>query len=228
MEKYIVDGLLVLIFAATVIHFGKQGFAKSVLSAVVSIGAIIVAWMFGKTVGAWLNEVFVSNAIVEMVRSALDKVRDYAVNNMSAEEILAVFPEQLRQILGYVNLDPEGLIQNVMSGVDLTEFAQEIGGTVAKAVSNGLGMVITYFAAFVALKLAATLVDGIFHLPVLNSLNGAMGAVLGMAIGFCICFIFANLFHAVMVVLSANNPELSAFIMPEGTVLYSFFLYLIN
>lgn len=226
MEKLIVDGLVLLVFVATVIYFGKQGFARTVLTATVSIGAIVVAWIFGKPVGAFLDTAFLQGGIVDMVHAGLEKIAQYAAQNMSASQIMEQFPEYLRQLLGYVNLDAETLVANVLSGVDLEALSHQIGEPVSAAVAGGLGIVITYIVAFVALKIAAAMVDGIFHLPILNSLNGLMGAVLGAAIGFCFCLLFANLFHTVAVLLSADHAEMARFILPEGSVLYRWLLEL--
>lgn len=224
MEKFIVDGLVLLVFVVTVIHFARRGFAKTVLSAAVTVGAVIVANLFGGQVGQWLNTSFIESNVVEMVRAGLEGLSQNLSESMNAEQIQAALSPQLAQILSFLKIDVEGLAQSIVSGMDISALAQQIGGPLAATVSQALGIVITFVVAVVVLKVAAMLVDGIFHLPVLRTLNGFMGCVLGVIVGFCLCLIFANLFHVIMVLLSGDHPSLSAYILPEGSVLYSWLL----
>lgn len=226
MEKYVVDGLMLLIFGATVLYFGKRGFALTVMTAVVTVGAVILAKLFGALVGAWLCDAFVESYMVDLVRMGLDSVLDKLTENMDPQQLLAALPEQVSRLLELIHFDVNSLAQNLGSGMDIGALAQQIGAPLAKAVSETLGVLLTFLVSLVGLKILSRLVDGIFHLPILSGINGFLGVMLGVVIGFCACLIAANLFHVAVTLLSAKNPALGAYVLPEGSVLYRWFLEL--
>mgnify|MGYP001947054212 CR=1 FL=1 len=78
------------------------------------------------------------------------------------------------------------------------------------AFYNAIAFVILFFSTKVVLHIVASMLDFVANLPVLSSINGLLGAVLGFIEIYCILFIFLYLFALAPVEMVQNGIEQSS------------------
>lgn len=162
----VIDGVLVIVLIVGTAIGARRGLFKSLMGFVIVLAALF---------GAVLLADMLTPKAAELVYPA---VRDKAVELFSESEAasaLDVFGDVSEQLERYglsgKDIDP---YQSAVSAVE--QAAQTIIGSLVHTVL----VLLLYIALTIVLKLLTNAIDLVFDLPVLSTLNGAGGAVLGL------------------------------------------------
>lgn len=186
--SYIVDIIIIAVFAFTVFASYKKGFFKSLFDLVGTLIAIIVARIASETLADTAFDMFIKEPAKLALTNSLGTVgtTDYAAQ---AEEAIASIPDSLNGVMGLIGIDKTALLDKIAS----SDFAQ--GNLVENIMANVItpvGTAVIQFVLFVIfavvfsliLKVVVKALDFIIKkLPVIKSLNKGLGIVVGILRG---------------------------------------------
>lgn len=200
---YIVDIILVVVFALVILISAKKGFFKSLVDLIGSLVAVLVAKLLSEGAAKAVFDGFVYKGAESALMQSLGEAgsTDYVEQ---IENALASLPEGLNGILQIMGIDSQSLMDK-LSGVNLN--GDNLVESLMNSVVVPLGTAVVQFELFVvfaivlifAVKLLAKLIDKIVKkLPVIKGFNKTMGAVFGILRGLIIVVIISMLVSVVV------------------------------
>ena len=200
---YIVDIILVVVFALVILISAKKGFFKSLVDLIGSLVAVLVAKLLSEGAAKAVFDGFVYKGAESALMQSLGEAgsTDYVEQ---IENALASLPEGLNGILQIMGIDSQSLMDK-LSGVNLN--GDNLVESLMNSVVVPLGTAVVQFVLFVvfaialifAVKLLAKLIDKIVKkLPVIKGFNKTMGAVFGILRGLIIVVIISMLVSVVV------------------------------
>lgn len=208
MINLLLDVLVIAVMAGSIIYGYKKGFVKSLMSLVSGIVSVFVAYTFTPMLSAWLNTKYIldaiSKGIAETFASAAKTSGDVA--GEIVYDLTKMFENpQIKTIIERFGADA-GAVEGVAGEAEIVGFdmINKLAVTVAKPVANTVSTVaaflILFIGAAVVLKIVTLIISGLFKLPVLKSMDKALGIVSGI---ICAAFLGWVLSLAIEVALSA-------------------------
>lgn len=177
----IFDLAIAFIFIICIGHSMKQGFVKA-SSAILSIVlTIVLMFAFQDSISTYLKNSQFGQDITKKITEALVQ-KDSEVVNEPDEEKTGEFG--LPMFFGSFLDDTEEKIETAKN--DLIEQAAE---SATASVINILSIVLLYIAIRIALFFALKIINAIFKLPVLKSINRLAGAAIGVVNALFIVYI---------------------------------------
>ncbi len=217
-----IDLIIVVIMAAVIFNAVKRGFVSSLFGLVTAVISLILATMFYRELGVYINDSFVHNSIEPRI---VDFVKNIVVEQggeFGAEALRAHLPEDILALMDTFGIE----LDNIFAGLGTAPDA--IAATLAKELSITLSNAIAYGAVFLAAYIALTLVCFILNLivklPVLNSINKVFGLLLGVAEAFVLGIIIAKLAVAVCGVYGTLMEDATFTGVIDKTVVAKFLL----
>lgn len=208
---YIVDIILVAVFALIILLSAKKGFFRSVIDFAGSMIAVLLARAFSESYAKTAFDSFIAPGAEKLLAQNLGDVgtTDYA---QQVENALNSLPEGLDGILQIMGIDSQSIMDKASSGVNLN--GENLVESLMNSVVTPIGTAVVQFILFVvfaivlifAIKFFGRLFDKIFKkLPVIKGLNKSLGAVFGILRGLIIVVIVSML---ISVVVSFTNSEM--------------------
>lgn len=200
---YIVDIILVAVFAVVIISSAVKGFFKSLVDLIGSLVAVVIAKLLSESAAKAVFDGFVYKGAENALAQSLGEAGsvDYV---QQIENALASLPEGLGGILQIMGIDSQSLMDK-LSGVNLG--GDNLVESLMNSVVVPLGTAVVQFVLFVILALVMILVVKVFSkvinkiikkLPVIKGLNKTMGAVFGILRGLIIVVIISMLLSVVV------------------------------
>ena len=229
--EYIVDIVIVAIVVVSVIIGYKRGLIRTLLACLTLVVAIAVSYYFGPYVGEYIKS---SNAYERMSEGVVGEVSQY-VGDVARSEIenaensFGEFRQSgLAQTLSRLGFDSENAFdrykESVISGAEnlSTEYAEGIVGYVLSCLANALGVLVTFIAALILIKLLGYLIEKLFKLPVLRTVNRAGGAIAGALVGLLWAYAACMALEILLPYIPENPVVYMG--MAENTILYKYFV----
>ena len=223
-----IDIALLAILVGVVVIYTVRGFAKSVIGFVVMIASLLVASIFGPAIGRLLYNSFMFEAIGGIVLVALESVFKGVGGSIDGEAIISSLPDAIKHLLSFSGADLDSLGAEITSAGKLAaeglEHASEtVAAPIAECISNIVACLLLFIVAHVVFKLISKLVLKVFELPVLRTLNRLAGFLMGLLVGFLLCWGVALALRLVFGMIALSNPAFLELADPAETFLYSFF-----
>ncbi|MGM9642379.1 MAG: CvpA family protein [Eubacteriales bacterium] len=190
----ILDIILALLFFIIVIISAKRGFVKSVWGGVTVIGAFVLAFLFGPVLGDWIYETVMLGRVTDYV---FDVIKRLVVENSGQYDVSSLFttlPEDFTRLLENCGADIAELQESFELGFSMSEselysFAGAIAEPLARTVSMAAGILGAFAIAVILLWIVGLLFKAIVQLPLISSLDGLLGFVLGLVKGAVIIWV---------------------------------------
>lgn len=187
--SYIVDIIIIAVFALMVFISYKKGFFKSLFDLIGTLIAIITARIFSESLAVQGFEMFIKEPAKATLTRTLGTVgtTDYGAQ---VEEAIASIPDSLSGVMELIGIDKQALLEQVSS----SQLAQ--GNLVDNIMANivtPVGTAVIQFVLFVIfavvftilLKIVVKLLDFIIKkLPAVKQLNSGLGILIGVLRGF--------------------------------------------
>lgn len=200
---YIVDIILVVIFALVILTSAKKGFFKSLVDLVGSLVAVFTARLLSESAATAVFDGFVAKGAENALSQSLGEAG--SVNYAEQiENALASLPAGLNGILQIMGIDSQSLTEKL---ADVNLNGDNLVESLMNTVVIPLGTAVVQFVLFVILaiamifvvKLFAKVIDKIVKkLPVIKGFNKTMGAVFGIFRGLIIVVIISMLVSVVI------------------------------
>jgi uncharacterized membrane protein required for colicin V production len=198
----VIDAILILILVATILDGRRKGFFKTVLSLVATAVSVLVAYEYSSVLAEWANEVFIQKVAVNTLA---DSISSHL--NSGTQAVIEAIPDFAVKAAEASGVSISSLISHVGSSVDSVEAAGQIYSGIYSIVIFPVLSVLAFIVLFAitnaVLSLGIKLINNIFRLPVLKSLNKTLGGVLGAVKGIVIIGILG----VVLVMVSPILPE---------------------
>lgn len=199
---FIIDIILIVVFAGCIIDGRKKGFVKMILSVVATVIALFIAKEYAEPVANWINESFVHGRIVESISRAIsDSV------GSGAAAIANALPGYIVRAAEAIGLSAKEITADLGSNVTSVQAAEQICTAVEGAFIVPAIKIVSFFIIFAigsaVLNFAASFINGIFKLPLIKSVNKLLGAILGGVKGLIAVLIIGLVFW----LISSIAPE---------------------
>ena len=184
--SFILDLVLVLLFALIVFIYVKRGFLRSVIRVVEIIAAGAAAYFFGGKVAGLYAKSAIAQSISGSVKTGIEKL---LTNNGTAEKplfdlssLFSSMPEKFRNMIEASGISAESLSEEATS-IDLSSLADKIACPLTNTVCKVLGYVTVFVVALIIFMILGWLICKVVELPGLKKLDGTLGGILGVFIG---------------------------------------------
>ncbi len=208
---YIVDIILVAIFALIILISAKKGFFRSFIDFAGSMIAVLVARALSATYAKSVFDSVVAPGAEKLLAQNLGEfgTTDYT---QQVDNALSSLPEGLDGILQIMGVDSQSIMDKAATeGVNFN--GENLVESLMNTVVTPIGTAVLQFILFVVfaivliflIKIFSKLFDKIVKkLPVIKGLNKSLGAVFGILRGLIIVVIVSML---ISVVVSFTNSE---------------------
>lgn len=224
--NFILDGVLIAICIAVIVHSVKRGFVKTILSIVASIAAVLLAVVFTPNLSAFFYDKFVLSGISSSIAGTISSL----AGNGDAAGIADMFskmPDALSGILRQYNVSEEtvnGMLEAAKSGTGTVQsISDTIAAPIASAISSALAFIAIFAVSVIALKIVIWAIDMVFKFPVLSTVNKAGGLALGVMLAAVVIFVYSAVAANLVSALGSVSPKLFGPDVIEGTIIVKFF-----
>ena len=210
-----IDVILILIIICSIISGVRKGFIRSVMNMITFAAALICAWTFYPNLSAYYKENIVLNRITNEISSHLSSFSGNAL-----ERLFQDMPAALTDLTERFGIDTANLenFYNSKSIVGTNELSSYIANPIAENISNILAFATIFFGVIIILKIVTIILDVIFKLPVLSTLNRLCGSILGTITGSLYAALFSAVLSMVSPILTALIPDIYSAGMIDSSI----------
>lgn len=227
--NWLLDVFLVLIFLLITVISTEKGFVKSIWSTVTIVGAFVLAYMFGPILGDWICDNFVLGHVSEYTFDVVETLIAADSEQYDISYLFESLPEEFVALVENCGADLETLesqfVQSVtVSKEELYSFAESVALPISRTLSNAVGVVSVFLASVLALWLVGLVVKVIAKIPIIKTINGLLGFVVGLIKGFIIVWILCVAI-GIFVERGFMEPEsMEALrLLADGSYIFKFF-----
>ena len=207
----LLDLILLAIVLLFVITSAKKGFAKTFIEFVGFILAIYLSTFIGGAVATKVYDSTIEPKIIETVKETVGETTSSTVND-TVDLIWEDLPPMLTSSASFFGVDTsevkESLNTQIAQKVDVELIAKSTAEKVVKpifiTIVKSVVSVILFAVLMFVVKIVAKIVNKIFKLPLVGTINSALGALLGLGKGAIIATVFCAVIGLV-VALTENG-----------------------
>ncbi len=231
MVNLLLDVIIIAVMAASIIYGYKNGFVKSLMSLASGVVSVLVAYTFTPMLSTWLNAKYIlgaiSKGIAETFASAAKATGEAAgeivydltkmFENPQIKTIIERFGTSMGEVEGFTGE------AEIVSYEMIESIATKVATPVANTVSTVLAFFILFIVATIVLKIATAVISGIFKLPVLKSMDKALGLVSGIIGAVVLGWVISLAFEVALSALVTIAPTLVTENTFNNTIIVKFF-----
>lgn len=224
------DVIPVLIVLFTVLRAASKGFIRAIFDMLKFAISVICAIIFKNGLAGIIMKSGIYDKAGETLQYELTAAISRAGANISSQEMLNAFKNEnpnLVKLIESMGADLEKTRQAVESAAltgseNLAEIAAEhILAPTMESIAHVIAFAMIFVAAFLILWIAESILDTIFGLPVLNTLNRAGGVIVGILCAVLYTSLFVSISSPILSNPGAVGGNWDSGIT-EKTVIYSY------
>ncbi len=190
----VIDLIILAICVFAAIRAYKRGIVKSVMSFARGLVSLIAAYAFTPTLAEIIYDKFLLDGISNGISDSIASLSSAGDGVFNLDAMFKEMPETLSRIIGRYGTDSTALGKMCDGLTSVGDDAvSRVSDYIASPVADGLSFAIAFillFAVFnLALGILTSIVDAIFHLPVLNGANKLLGLAFGLAEAVVLCIV---------------------------------------
>lgn len=210
----------------------KKGFVRTLFNMLGSIGALVLAWLFGGRLAEYLNGRYIGPFFKKTVTEYFERI---SAGTADSENKIGEFlqqkidnlPQVVQDFIKGQGVDVEEVVEAFAGGANLEEATasaiETIYTPIASIASGVAGFVLLFLGVVIAARLLGLIAGALFDLPVLRTLNGGMGLLLGVVEGALFAFVFVFVISLLFPYLEGNDILGLSGKSLDDTVLFSWF-----
>lgn len=221
------DLILIAVFAVTVGAAYSNGFFKSIMNLASSVVAVLVAYTATPALSGVIYDKFLHNSlsdalastIASMAKTGSDAAYDLTrlVDNSQFATIVEKYGANMNSITEFI----ETTADHNYDGVCMV--ARTVAQPVASTLSTVIAFAAVFFVTYAVLLVFTAVVGGFFRLPILRSMDKALGAVFGIVSAIVTVFVIAMLAEPCLGALSVVAPKIISPNLFENSILLKLF-----
>ena len=191
----IIDIVLLVIAAVTIIRYTFKGAVKAVFSFAKTFVALFLAYVLRKPAAMLINTLFMERSVTGWVYDSLYAAsQGIKPDGVDLVKLYNDMPSFFTKILSGFGLDAEG-IEAAFDSIpgateaEITAISENIGTSIATMLSTIIGFVTVFLLALLVLTIVVHVLDKLTHLPIINFANKLLGAAIGVLISLLIIWI---------------------------------------
>ncbi len=226
----VLDGLIIAVALFCVVSGVRQGFVRSLIGLVKGIAALLAAWAYTPVLRDTIKENYIVRRIAEGIAQTLRSLAlNLETNTYDLSKVAADLPEAYTSILDRYGIDIPSFTANIAHITEADEgvifdYSTQIADPCATVIASITAFAVLFLGVWVALSIAAWLVDLIFHLPMLAEANRFAGFLFGAVEAVFFAWVIANIGGALMTALGPIDTGLFGGQVVENTVICKFIL----
>ena len=193
----IIDIVLLVIAAVTIIRYTFKGAVKAVFSFAKTFVALFLAYVLRKPAAMLINTLFMERSVTGWVYDSLYAAsQGIKPDGVDLVKLYNDMPSFFTKILSGFGLDAEGIEAafDLIPGAteaEITAISENIGTSIATMLSTIIGFVAVFLLALLVLTIVVHILDKLTHLPIINFANKLLGAAIGVLISLLIIWIIS-------------------------------------
>lgn len=198
--QIVLDAAAAVVIVLFAIVGAKKGFIKSCADFLGAVIAMIGAGILSNPAAQWVYVTFFREPLIEKISAAV-------VGLGTGEAVSAVFsgfPDVIQRALSAAGITEGSVVAQLQSGAKgVAEGITDALSPMLTGLIRVLAMLVLFILLLVVIRAVAALLTGLFELPVLHGINGALGAVFGALMAVLVLWI-------VLACVQVFTPMLSA------------------
>lgn len=224
----IIDILIIAAALISVILGISRGFIKSVSHFLSLIIALVMTVSFTQPVAEYISELFINESVSDYAESEVEKVLPQNGGEEHLNTLFSETPEVFSELAERFGVGLDSLIGIFEGGADKdSSLLERLGEAIAKptvdALSSVVAAILVFVATLIVLGIVFAILNKIFSLPVLKTLNKLLGFVFGVASAVISCFVIANAAYALNGALASFNANVFNPGVIDGSIILKFF-----
>lgn len=188
----------VILFA---ISGAKKGFVKSCADFFGALIAMVGAGILSNPAAQWIYVTFFKEPLVEKISATVMGLG----TGEAVQAVFSGFPEILQRALSAAGITQGSVVAQLQNGADsVAEGIAEALSPMLTGFVRVLAMVVLFLLLVVLIRAVATLLTGLFELPILREVNGLLGAVFGALMAVIVLWIVLSCVQVFTPMLSAD------------------------
>ena len=220
MINYIIDMAYAVIVLITVVVFVKRGFIESVFKYGKTLFAGVIAYAVGPVVSKLIYEKYVYNGIYSWVLGKVNALLGSTVDKVDVDTLSEHLPVIVQQFIRPEDI--KSVYGETVTTIEVSaqSFSSSVSVPLSSVISNMIGYVLVFLAAVLLLSICGKLLDFLFKLPVLKTVNSILGLLLGIGAAF---LLLSAITYGISVLIGFFGDILSLQTLSENSYMFGFF-----
>lgn len=222
----LIDLILILIFAFTVIFYTYKGFIKSCFGLCKYIIAFALSYLFAPTLSKMIFNSFMYDNINESVYKWMSDILSNAESQLNIQDFINEFPEFITKLLEHIGVSLSSYAESYGNAPLTEETLKNISTWVSNPIAEFLSMALAYVSIFILSVIILTvlvfILDKIFKLPVLKQLNKTLGCIFGIICAIINVMAACAVITIILNIVGVKNPECIPELIEEKTLVFQF------
>ncbi len=201
----LVDGLLILVLALSVIYGLYHGFIQSIASLLGLGVAILGGLMLGPMLASWLGNNETIRGVLMNYSDAVVRVGDYELASAPVSQVggnlletvlgSVSFPDSVKQLL------EDNIVTQAFSKAGLSTVNEYVSNTLIQTVLSVVSFLVCCLLAYLVWIFLVSVIRHVFEFPILKQLDWLAGGLFGLARGAVICYLLVLLIPLIQVMV---------------------------
>ena len=227
---YALDICLLIIIVLTVFMYCRKGLFKTLLGFGKTIISVILAFLFGKTIGELLADNFFNDKITDFVYNSLLKVYGEDSSIFDLSQIIEKMPKSILQLTELCGVSIHQIAESYSNETAATtdqlhDIAVNIAFPVSKIISDICGYLIIFIVSYLLLVLVGMLLEVVTEIPVIRFVNRTLGFLFGCICAFIYSRIFVLLAKVILICILTVGKESTITEIIDKTYIFRLFDY---
>jgi uncharacterized membrane protein required for colicin V production len=188
---WIIDLILIALFAVTVFFGYRKGFLRTVLGFGRLIATILLTYAFGKPFSAWIDRRFVHPRVYESVLAKLTELADSAEGSIAS--FLDGLPARYRLFVDVTNPDTSGGVGGLVE-----QYAPTISTRISQLLSTVIGYILLFILLYLVISLVVYLTGKLADLPIIRGVDRFLGLAVGVINGVLLTCLIATILYGIV------------------------------
>lgn len=229
---YIIDILIIVLFAAVVVLAYKKGFLSTVIDTFAIAISAVVSYKFFEPIAESAYNLLVRDLVETRFTRVMDEISSSLSVADKVDALIEGLPPSAVKLAEAMGVNFSSLTFSMSSGGSLSneDFIRVAVDKIGHPIMINITEVITFIAMFVIITVALKFLAGLFKkandIPLLGKLNAGLGGVIGVvkaaAIVLVVCTAFyfiAGMSGAGPVIEAINNSKIYAMIIENNPII---------
>ena len=188
---WIIDLILIALFAVTVFIGYRKGFLRTVLGFGRLIATILLTYAFGKPFSAWIDRRFIRPRVYENILAKLTELADSAEGSIAS--FLDGLPARYRLFVDVTNPDTSGGVDGLVE-----QYAPAISTKISQLLATVIGYILLFILLYLVISLVVHLTGKLADLPIIRGIDKFLGTAVGVVNGVLLTCLVATILYGIV------------------------------
>lgn len=207
--NFFLDLSLIALIAITIFVCWHKGFIRSVLGVGKALLCVLVTYLFGTHVSAFLSEHWISGRVTQYVYERLLALFEAGVETFDIGVITDNLPSWVQGFLEKSGVDVGTILGNLttVDTAGLQNLSQSLAGPIVKLISDIIGYAAVYLISLILFSVLSRILIKIADLPLIRKVDKILGCALGVCSAFIYASVYTLLLFAILSMIEGSNPN---------------------